>query len=320
MKLAALAVAGVAGCASFPDPDIVVDLRVISMTADVSEQAVTVDLAAPDPAAVLAQLQPTGIHALVADPGLDRSLRWQLTVCPFTDSERCDPDDPQEVIGAGLVADPDTTEPEPAIDATLPADATLASVLEEALSGDTLDGLGGIYYEVQLRVGGQDADPTLDQYAAKTLAVMPKVPATVTSNANPSLTELDAAVDGVPVGAISLGRCVDQLEPLTVLVDSQVQLTPVEAPGARETYVAPTLDGVGATETESLEYQWLATGGGYEADLTGGPPDVFGNVADLFTDWDAPDDPADVTIWIIQRDERYGEHWYETCVRVVTQL
>src|SRR5262249_7462415 len=137
---------------------------------------------------------------------------------------------------------------------------------------------------------------------------------------NPSLTELDAAVDGVPVGAIAIGRCVDQAAPLEVRVASQVRFTPVEAPGARETYVASTLDGMGATFTESLTYQWLGGGGSYENDLPGGPPDFVGNEPDLFTDWDAPDSAGDVSIWVIQRDERYGEHWYETCVRVVNQL
>ena len=28
------------------------------------------------------------------------------------------------------------------------------------------------------------------------------------------------------------------------------------------------------------------------------------------------DGPTDVTLWLVQRDERLGEAWYEACVRV----
>ena len=48
---------------------------------------------------------------------------------------------------------------------------------------------------------------------------------------------------------------------------------------------------------------------------------LFGNPAPLNSTWTAPDaseisQPLDVSLWIVQRDERYGVHWYETCVRV----
>ena len=74
--------------------------------------------------------------------------------------------------------------------------------------------------------------------------------------------------------------------------------------------------------TESLTYQWLATAGGFSAGTTGGPRDITGNPVPLFTDYRAPlaDDltgPTDITLWIVQRDERLGAVWYETCIRVV---
>jgi hypothetical protein len=28
------------------------------------------------------------------------------------------------------------------------------------------------------------------------------------------------------------------------------------------------------------------------------------------------DGPTDVSIWIVQRDERFGVHWYESCIHV----
>jgi hypothetical protein len=56
--------------------------------------------------------------------------------------------------------------------------------------------------------------------------------------------------------------------------------------------------------------------------MTGGPRDLAGNQAPLFTDWGAPraediGEGLDVPIYLVQRDERLGATWYETCVHVV---
>ena len=53
MKRALLILA--AGCGSFQDPNIVVDLRVISMDATVPEQVIDIDLANPPPVAQILQ-------------------------------------------------------------------------------------------------------------------------------------------------------------------------------------------------------------------------------------------------------------------------
>jgi hypothetical protein len=55
-------------------------------------------------------------------------------------------------------------------------DANLITLLYNALQDDTLHGLGGLYYAVQLRIGGENADRALDQYAIKTLEVAPRIP------------------------------------------------------------------------------------------------------------------------------------------------
>ena len=86
--------------------------------------------------------------------------------------------------------------------------------------------------------------------------------------------------------------------------------------------MVPTLDGKSQTFTESLTYQWIASSGGFSSGSTGGPRDVSGNPAPLQSDYESPaaEDlmgPEDVTIWIIQRDERLGVQWYEACIRVV---
>ena len=320
-RLVACVVAGLAGCSSFQDPNVVVDLRVLAMTASPPDQVIDVDLTRPvSPASLLAQLVPTEVCALVADPGLDRRLAWSLTLCPLTSGDRCDTD--LEVpLGGGLIDDPDTTVPAPPMCATIDPDSNLLAVLLDALDGDALRGLGGLYYGVVLRVGGEDADRNLDQYAAKSLRVVPRIPQAVTANQNPQLDHLDASIGEAAPVALPLVRCAENPAPMVLPPATKLRLSPVEPAGARETYVVPTLDGKSQTFTESLTYQWVASAGGVSNGSTGGPRDVSGNPAALFTDYKSPaaadlDGPTDVSIWIIQRDERLGVHAYETCVRV----
>ena len=325
-RVALLAATGLAACGSFQDPDIVVDLRVLAMSATVPDQVIDVDPSMPPQAsAILAQLVPSTVCALVADPASDRRLRWSLTICEQTTDERCVIGDPLTVIGAGVLDDPDTTVPEPQLCATVQPNGDLLSLLLLALKDDTFHGLAGIGVQVQLLVGGEGDDPVDDLYAAKVIRVTPRIPADRTSNANPSIERLDARAgdtDDAPMSSLAFGRCVDQATPLEVFPDTKVRLTPIETAGARETYVVPTLSGGSATFTESLTYQWTAGMGSFSSGDTGGPRDVTGNAPPLFTDWKAPsakdlDGPTDVTLWLVQRDERLGVHWYETCIRVV---
>jgi hypothetical protein len=311
-----------AGCGKFQDPNVVVDLRVLAMTANPPEQVIDIDLQSPPPPAqVLAQLVPTEICALVADPGFDgRRLRWSMTLCEQTSDDRCE-DDPQVVIGSGLLDDPDLAVPEPRMCAMVMPDLTYLTIVMNTLNDDQLHGLQGVQVQIVLQVGGEDADPALDQYAAKAIQLAARVPPQRTANTNPTLTRIDASVDQADAMALSLGRCVDQTAPLEVPPATKVRLTPVEPPGVRETYVIPTLDGKSATFTENLTYQWVAGAGKFSDGTTGGPRDPFGNEPPLFSDWTSPsandlDGPTDVPLWIVQRDERLGAAWYESCIRV----
>jgi len=319
--LLACALAGAAGCGRFQDPNIVVDLRVIAMSASPPDQLVDVDLTQPvTPASLLAELVPTQVCALVADPGLERRLLWSLTLCSLTSGDRCDEDN-QVVIGTGLLDDPEETTPEPTLCATVNPDGNLLAILLGLLEGDPLHGLGGLDYGVVLRIGGEDANRDLDQYAAKTVRVAPRIPMAATANENPRIDHVDAAIgDAAPV-ALPLLRCLDTPAPLEVPPATKVRMTPIEPDGVREVYVVPTLDGKSQTFTESLTYQWVASAGGFSSGSTGGPRDVAGNPAPLFSDYKSPsaDDlqgPTDVSIWIVQRDERFGVHWYESCIHV----
>lgn len=316
------AAAAATGCGSFQDPNIVVDLRILAMSAEPAEQMLDVDLSKPpDPVALLGQLVPTEVCALVADPGAERRLLWSMTACPLTTDERCDDDRPQVAIASGLVDDPDTTVPEPRLCATVAPDGNLLGVLLDVLDDDSLRGLGGVDYEVQLRVGGENGNRDLDQYASKTVRVSPRIPAERTANRNPTLDGLTAAPGDAAPEPLPLGRCAENPAPYQLAPGTKLRLAPVEPPGAREPYVVPTLDGRSESFTESLTYQWIAGAGGYSSGSTGGPRDLSGNPAPLFTDYRSPraEDlmgPTDVPVWIIQRDERLGVRWYESCIRV----
>ena len=322
----ALALAALlAGCTSFPDPDVVVDLRVLAIAAELPEQVVDVDLKDPEmPAVLLQQLVATQVCALVADPAFERRLRWTMTLCPYGDYYRCDVE-VRVPIGSGLIDDPDTTMNATPPCATVPANGQLLGVLLHTLKFDALGGLGGIDYMIGLSVGGEDADPALDLYASKALRVAPRIPMARRANVNPSLDpmhRMDASLNSAPPEPFALERCADAEPALSVRAGDTIRLTPIEAAGAREDYVTPTLDGMGRMFTESLTYQWIASGGGFSSGATGGPRDVSGNIAPLFTDWHAPNakdlaGPTDISLWIVQRDERLGVHWYEGCVRVV---
>jgi hypothetical protein len=320
---AAFVAAMLAGCSSFQDPNVVIDLRVLAMRAEPPEQMLDIDpTKPPDPVALLGQLVPTEVCALVADPGADRRLLWSLTLCPLTTEERCDADRPQIALGGGLIDDPDTTVPEPAMCATVMPDGNLLALVLDVLKDDALRGLGGIDYAVQLRVGGENGNRDLDQYATKTLRVSPRIPAERTANHNPSLDGFSAAFgDAAPV-MLPLGRCPENAAPYVLAPGTKLRLTPVESQDARERYVVPTLDGRTESFTESLTYQWIASAGGYSDGSTGGPRDLSGNPAPLFSDYRSPRasdlmGPTDVTLWVIQRDERLGVHWYESCIRVM---
>jgi hypothetical protein len=322
ITLALASATGLAACASFEDENIVLDMRVLAMRASAPEQVIDVDLAnPPQPADLLAQLVPSEMCALVADPARDRRIRWSMTLCILDSDQRCDSDATLK-LASGIAADPDTAQPAPRLCATVQPDGGLLAVLLEAAEGDPLAALGGIEYGISLAVGGEGDDPALDQLAGKRMRVVPRIPAARSANTNPSLAQLEATIKGGEPFALAPGRCVEQAAPVELRPEQEMRITPIEAPGAREVYVVPRLDGEQQTFTESLTYQWLASAGSLSSGSTGGPRDVAGNPAPLFTDYKAPkaedlSGPTDVSLWIIQRDERLGAAWYESCVRVV---
>ncbi len=336
----ALAIALLAGCTTFEDPTIVLDLRVLAMTADLvppqgfptsgmgPDQVVDVDLAMPMPAAILEQLQPTSVCALVADPGQQRSLRWSMTLCLLEEEGRCDRTLPFVELGAGVIADPELAPvaqiPCGVIEPTAYG-ATILAMLQKAVEANPVQALGGIDYTVVFTVGALE-DRSTDVYATKHLRVSPRIPAERQPNFNPRFDFVEAArAGGIPVtlpGSRGVsGRCaeINEFDLPELSPGDRLTLFPIEPEGTREDYVVPTLDGKTAMLKETLTYQWFATYGAWSDEFTGGGHDALGNQSLLGSDWLAPGNVTGtlvVSLWMIQRDERYGVRFFETCVKV----
>jgi hypothetical protein len=323
----AAAVAASACDADFESAEVVVDLRILGIRADRPEIVVPVD--PDDPTDFdLADIADVEVCALVADPEAERGLRYRYEMCQTTGSGRCEPnaDSDGEILtvelGEGSIDDPESEAPGEMC-ATIPASGDLVAVLQESASADDLAGFGGIAAQVSLQILPEDGGE--DVFGFKRVRYSPQIPEERVANSNPTLDGFTAARD--PTGPrgldfeLPLGRC-GTIEPFLVAPRERITILPREPAGAREEYVVPTFDGGSRRYTENLTYQWHATAGEWSRFETGGTIDVAGNVPPLDSRWRAPKadevgDGLDVRMWIVQRDERGGQAWFETCARVV---
>jgi hypothetical protein len=330
--LGALGALAAAACdPGFEEETEVIDLRPLAITAQPPEQVLAIDPQnLPSPDVLLAQLQPIDLCALAGDP-LERALRWSFTVCVEGDDVRCDEGRPKlELVPTAVTPDPDLTLPRPQMCARLQPSVGLLLVLQSAIDADPLAGFSGIDLLLQWKVNGDGAPDAAAAYAGKRLRFAAKVPETRVANTNPTVPSFTATVD-TPEGSVELplplGRCVDQAAPITIPPGGRVRILPVEPAGLRETYVVPTFDGKVREFTETVTYQWLTTSGSFSRSSSGGKRDAFGNIPEIDSTYrtrDAKDPttnpsagPVDASIWIVQRDERLGEAWFESCVRVL---
>jgi hypothetical protein len=219
------------------------------------------------------------------------------------------------MLGSGVWGDPDTF-PYPTL--TIPSDGNLLGILFDELDNDALHGLGGLAFNLSLRIGGEDTDPSLDQYLTKQMMISPAIPAGRIANHNPTLDGFDAEIDGGADFLLTPARC--GIPPVSTSIQSghKLRIEPIENAATRETYEVPTIDGTTRMFTEAVTYQWLATAGKFSSGNTGGGHDAFGNLEPTHTEWTAPtvDEPTLVMLWIIQRDERLGVSLSEACVDV----
>lgn len=325
------------------------DLRVLAMRTDVldengmatghADQVVDVMSQDVEPSEILAQLRDTQITAWVADPNKDRRLAWSMTLCLPDEEGRCDFSLPHIEFGAAEIEDPDLSPNEQhplailSVGDSTTANTILAMILK-AIDENPVDALGGVDLMIQMTVGGVDEPREDDIYAAKKLRIAPRIPIERAENTNPRITGIETAINGfavVPDFASAGGqsiRCSDaayQVLPLDqrprVSPGDIVTLFPNEAGDTREDYAVPGLDGSTIILEESVSYQWLATYGGWSDETTGGGHDLLGNQSLLGSDWTAPNtggrDHLDVSLWMIQRDERFGVTPVETCLTVI---
>ncbi|MEM9489583.1 MAG: hypothetical protein AAGC55_10590 [Myxococcota bacterium] len=314
------------GCGDFETVSIVLDLRVLSMRGEPPEVLVPFDPSELPSSPDQLELAPVDVCALVADPNDDRSLDYSMNACAVTDSLRCD--EPGSAV-VPLVSDRTVADPERA-DAPIEVCGTvepllLFEVVQEALEGDSLSGFGGINVLVDLAVRGAGEPVDNAVWAAKRIVYAPLDPPERKANQNPILDQLRIVRDGRNEDesvAAPFGRCSDIGEPFPVTRGELLTFAPVENEQSREDYVVPTFDGGVRMFTENHTYNWFATTGEWSPEFTGGPRDLAGNEPDLDSEWTAPDDPEeigdglDVSVWVVQRDERGGQSWYETCLRV----
>jgi hypothetical protein len=334
---AAAATMAAAGCGDFEDKAIVIDLRVMAMTASPPEIVAPFDPAEP----LEVELADTEICALIADPADSRALTVSMEACGPTSSDRCDdPERPILQLGELTIEDPEEAATPPRACLTLEDGLGLLTVLQDSISEDDLLGFGGVAVRVVMRVRPSDTDPgdPAEIYAFKRMRFAPQEPPERVANTNPRLDGLcvatiaDADDDPVVPDAcaahigpddrtLPIGRCRD-IEPLVMAAGEILEIFPVEPDGVREDYVLPTFDGGSRAITENLTYAWHATAGAWSAGGTGGPRDGAGNEARLETRFTAPADPEvigdglDISLWVVQRDERGGIAWYESCVHV----
>ncbi len=302
----------------FEDPTEVIDLRPLAVVATPPEQVLDIDpMRLPSPSELLAMLQPVQICGLTGDP-LPRDVRWSFSACVEGVDVRCDESLPRLELGAGTAPDPELALPRPDMCVRLEPTLGLLALLQAAIQADPLAGFSGIDLLIEWTLA---ADGEAPQYAGKRVRFAARVPAERTANHNPTLTGLVAQVNGGDERPLALGRCVDQAAPLTVRAGDRVQLRPVEPDGLRETYVVPTFEGEVRQFTETIEYSWYTTGGTFSSLGSGGKRDVFGNLPGLDNTFRAREakrvtEPLDGAVWLVQRDERLGEAWYESCIRV----
>lgn len=309
------------GCGEFETRSIILDLRILAMRVEPPEVIIPLDFENPPDSPDDVEIPDIEVCALVADPADSRSLEYVLGACAPNEDDRCsgDPERLYAPIAEATVPDPEEADTPVSMCGTLSPSVQFFSVIQESLENDALSGFGGLQVYIELITRPQGAPLDDAQYGIKLLLLSPQIPPDRVANQNPGLDALTIELEDDEEITMPLGRCGD-VEPPVVSPGVTINFVPVESPGAREDYVVPTFEGGVRMFTENLSYSWYATAGDWQREISGGPKDIAGNDPPLDSEWRAPEDigtdSQDVPIWVVQRDERGGLTWYETCIRV----
>lgn len=265
---------------NFQDQDVVVDLRVLAVTADPPEAQYDLDAGTIDN---------VSLTYLVVDPARPQNtFTFTSQACEPTDSRRCD----QGLAFALPSATRDSQQN--TFHNTL---AVPSSVLADAEQLAKLGGYNGI--EVQVSFAVDDGDPAGIAEGDK---VVVYTPVGTTPNHNPTMTGLKTSVAGVATGAFAPGETLN----LQAGVDNG--LRPVLAADAIETYTIKDLNGNPVTLTESPTYSFYTTPGASFDRETADEPDNGVAPSDGLTRFTAAGRGSG-TLWIVVRDGRGGETW-----------
>ena len=326
----------VAGCGSFETASIVLDLRMLSLV--VTPPEVLIPLDAETDLMDLPQVD-IEVCALIADPADSRALDYRMMACwPNVETLRCDDPARAKVLITGTPGSPFARVPDPEeagepvrVCATMSSNAVLPVLIldqidrlgsYEDVAAQVIANGGNLDVQIEIAVRGADQGQDDLQYGSKRMRYAVPLCEGREPNQNPGIASLQARVDGAEPVAMPVGRCVDMAAPLQVGPGAAVEIEPVPTEGARQDSCVPTFDGGARAFTENLTYTWYATHGSWELEKTGGPRDIADNEPEYDSTWTAPRNPdvigagVDVPVWVVQRDERGGQSWIESCVRV----
>lgn len=246
--------AALAGCASFEDPTIALDLRVLAIETTPPEQVLDVDPANPPTIdELLLQLQPIRVRALITEPNFNAELVWTMTACILEErGGRCDPEQLSFEFAGGLLQDPEVfplgapcKDQNKEIGNTacglLVPDNRLVQMLVAALDADPTAGLGGVDIGISLRVRDNYITPPAEAFAEKRIRFVARIPADRRPNNNPNIDQLLLGRGGF--GAeFQKSHCSDLGQVNTVNPGESVTLFPVSRESDKEEYVLPTLE------------------------------------------------------------------------------
>ena len=230
---------------------------------------------------------------------------------------------PQIFIGSGTIPDPDTTSPEPQLCATIQPNDDLISVLLNYVENDPLMGLGGIDYGLLLEVGDAGVDPSQDHLRREDAAGHAADPGDRDAEQQP----VHHGPDGVRRRQRRRGAPARALRgPRPDEHHAADRHTPTTSCGSRRSSHRAFTRSTScrrSTAARRCSPRRSRTSGTRAAAVsrpisTGGPVDCSATRRRSTPTGTRPTralitDVTDVPLFIIQRDDRLGEAWFETC-------
>ncbi len=249
------------------------------------------------------------IEARVGDAfGATRPVQYRITTCPDPDRLRCEGQEGALVLGEGTV---ENGVARARLFDRLDQLLQFQKLLEDAIAADTYKGFGGLPLLLGVHVWSGEEEV----WGAKRLVVwlpmrpdgdvLRQVPG-LRPNVNPPPPAV--TVDGVIALPGDRPRIKGRRIPLDVFPPD---------PALREEYVVPLFDGGVRALRENWTYAWFTTKGHFTPETSGGynPLQRFDLPTEAVLTLGDDDQPGDLEVVVVVRDERGGETW---SVRQVT--